>query len=160
RYAMSFVNELAGMGVQNAVLCAGSRSAPLTMSFAALADAHRSGNAETATKPRLWTSFIDERSAGFFALGMAKLLRQPVALVCTSGTAAANFYPAIVEAYNARVPLIVLTADLPHDFRAVGANQTIDQMNMYGSHVKQFIEVAPPGDAPHQLSYARTLARR
>ena len=90
---------------------------------------------------------IDERSAGFVALGMAKASGRPVAVTCTSGTAAANLHPAVVEAWEARVPLIVLTADRPPELREVGAGQAIDQIKLYGSSVKWFVEVGthPPG---------------
>jgi 2-succinyl-5-enolpyruvyl-6-hydroxy-3-cyclohexene-1-carboxylate synthase len=86
-------------------------------------------------------SVIDERSAGFVALGMAKASERPVAVTCTSGTAAANLHPAVVEAWEARVPLIVLTADRPPELRDVGAGQAIDQIGLYGSSVKWFVEV-------------------
>src|SRR5690606_8372975 len=87
---------------------------------------------------------LDERSASFFALGLAKARREPVALVCTSGTAAANFLPAVIEARYGRVPLLVLTADRPPELRDVGAPQAIDQIHLYGQHVKWFVEVAMP----------------
>ena len=83
---------------------------------------------------------VDERSAGFFALGMAKAKQSPVLLLCTSGTAAANYFPAIVEANYARIPLIVLTADRPHELREVGAPQAIDQVQLYGNHVKWSVD--------------------
>ncbi len=81
---------------------------------------------------------VDERSAAFFALGIAKATNRPVAILCTSGTAAANYFPAIVEAMYSRVPLIVLTADRPHELREVGAPQAIDQIHLYGHQVKWF----------------------
>jgi 2-succinyl-5-enolpyruvyl-6-hydroxy-3-cyclohexene-1-carboxylate synthase len=108
---------------------------------------------------RLWMH-LDERSAAFFALGLAKALREPVVLLCTSGTAAANFMPAVVEAYQARVPLIVLTADRPPELRDVGAPQTIDQPHLYGSHVKWFAEIALPEATPEALRYIRAVANR
>lgn len=103
---------------------------------------------------------IDERSAAFFALGMARALDEPVAIVCTSGTAAANFLPAVVEAKSAGVPLLVLTADRPPELRDIGAAQTIDQNRLYGAHAKWFVEVALPEATPSLLRYARTLAAR
>jgi 2-succinyl-5-enolpyruvyl-6-hydroxy-3-cyclohexene-1-carboxylate synthase len=103
---------------------------------------------------------IDERSAAFFALGLSRSLGEPVALLCTSGTAAANFFPAVVEARSAGVPLIVLTADRPPEMRDVGAAQTIDQNRLYGAHAKWFVEVALSDPAPEMLRYARTLAAR
>jgi 2-succinyl-5-enolpyruvyl-6-hydroxy-3-cyclohexene-1-carboxylate synthase len=103
---------------------------------------------------------LDERSAAFFALGMAKARRQPVAVVSTSGTAAVNFAPAVVEAYYARVPLVVLTADRPPELRDVGANQTIDQIRLYGSHVKWSADVPLPEASDEAIRYARVLACR
>ncbi len=103
---------------------------------------------------------VDERCAAFFALGLARGLGEPVALLCTSGTAAANFYPAIIEAKSDSVPLLVLTADRPPELRDVGAAQTIDQNRLYGSYPKWFVEVALPGDSPELIRYARTLAGR
>src|SRR4051812_16251292 len=103
-YINAFVDELVRCGVRNAVVCPGSRSTPLAM---VLADRH---------ELKLWMH-LDERSAAFFALGMAKANREPVILVCTSGTAAANFLPAVVEAYYSRISLIVLTADRPPELR-------------------------------------------
>src|SRR5207253_5591201 len=102
-----------------------SRSTPLAMTFAEN-DAFR-----------LWMH-LDERSCASFALGLAKASQEPVVLVCTSGTAAANFFPAIVEAHQARVPLIVLTADRPPELRDTGAAQTIDQIKLYGDYPKWF----------------------
>src|SRR5205807_7358234 len=114
-------------GLHYAVICPGSRSTPLALTFAASTVIHS------------WIH-VDERSAAFFALGMAKRLNQPVALVCTSGTAAANFLPAIVEAHLTHVPLLILTSDRPHELRDTGAPQAIDQNQLYGSHVKWFVD--------------------
>jgi 2-succinyl-5-enolpyruvyl-6-hydroxy-3-cyclohexene-1-carboxylate synthase len=144
-YVGVFMNELARAGVRHLCLCPGSRSTPIAMCAARERDL------------TVWT-LIDERSAAFFALGMAKELRAPVALLSTSGTAAANFLPAVVEAKYSRVPLVVLTADRPHELRDVGANQTIDQIHLYGTHVKWFVEAAPPEATAGMLRYARTLA--
>ena len=143
----AFVDELARSGVKHVCISPGSRSTPLALMI--------------ADEPRLksWIH-LDERSGAFFALGMARALNEPVALLCTSGTAAANFYPAIVEAKIAAVPLIVLTADRPPELRDVGAGQTIDQNQLYGSHVKWFVEVALPDASPSMLRYSRTLASR
>src|SRR6478735_3238646 len=113
------VETLARLGLRHAVISPGSRSAPLTFAFAR----HR----QISSVP-----VLDERSAGFFALGLAKQQHRPVALVCTSGTAAANFLPAVVEAHEAGVPLLVLTADRPPELRDVGAGQAIDQLKLYG----------------------------
>jgi len=108
---------------------------------------------------RVWT-LIDERSTGFFALGMARALRGPVAALSTSGTAAANFLPAVVEAHYGRVPLVILTADRPREMRDFGASQTIDQVRLYGSHVKWFVDVAPPEATDDMLRYFRMVACR
>jgi 2-succinyl-5-enolpyruvyl-6-hydroxy-3-cyclohexene-1-carboxylate synthase len=151
RYLSAFVDELARSGVDHVCICPGSRSTPLAMIFAELA--------KTSPDFKLWMH-LDERSAAFFALGLARASRQPVALLCTSGTAAANFMPAIVEARYARVPLIVLTADRPAELRDVGAPQTIDQLRLYGPYAKWFVEVALPESSPEMLRYVRTLANR
>jgi len=143
----AFVDELVRGGVRHFCVCPGSRSTPLALVIARRTDA------------KLWMH-LDERSAGFFGLGLAKASREPVALVCTSGTAAANFLPAVIEAFYARVPLIVLTADRPHELRGVGAPQTIDQVNLFGSHVKWFVDLAEPNAAPEMLRYVRSVAGR
>src|SRR5216684_3524158 len=146
-YVGAFVDELQRAGVRNVVICPGSRSTPLAMAFAAQAGI------------RIWMH-VDERSAAYFGLGMAKQLRQPVALLCTSGTAAANFMPAIVEAKLTHVPLLVLTADRPHELRDNGAPQSIDQNRLYGTYVKWFVEVALPEATNTALRYIRTIAVR
>jgi len=146
-YIGAFVDELARAGVQNVCIAPGSRSTPLALTFA------------EQKNIRLWMHY-DERSAAFFALGLAKATRQPVALMCTSGTAAANFFPAIIEAHYARVPLIVLTADRPPELRDAGAPQTIDQIKIYGSYAKWFVEMSLPEGTPEALRYARTVAGR
>ncbi|TMD53178.1 MAG: 2-succinyl-5-enolpyruvyl-6-hydroxy-3-cyclohexene-1-carboxylic-acid synthase, partial [Chloroflexi bacterium] len=146
-YVCAFVDELQRAGVQNVVICPGSRSTPLAMAFAAQPGI------------RTWMH-VDERSAAYFGLGMARQLRQPVALLCTSGTAAANFLPAVVEAKLAHVPLLVLTADRPHELRDNGAPQSIDQNRLYGMYVKWFVEVALPEATNAALRYIRTIAVR
>jgi 2-succinyl-5-enolpyruvyl-6-hydroxy-3-cyclohexene-1-carboxylate synthase len=146
-YIGAFVDELQRAGVQNVVICPGSRSTPLALAFA------------TQAGMRIWMQ-VDERSAAYFGLGMAKQLRQPVALLCTSGTAAANFMPAIVEAKLAHVPLLVLTADRPHELRDNGASQSIDQNRLYGTYAKWFVEVALPEATNAALRYIRTIAVR
>ncbi len=147
RWSAAFVDELVRAGVCDACVCPGSRSTPL-----ALALAQHPGI-------KLWMH-LDERSASFFALGMAKYQRRAVALLCTSGSAAANFMPAVVEARYARVPLLVLTADRPHELRDTGAPQTIDQLRLYGAHAKWFVEMALPEATPQALRYARTISCR
>ena len=146
-YVKAFVEELAASGLRHVCIAPGSRSAPLAMMLA-----RQEGI-------RVWTH-VDERSAAFFAMGMARALREPVAVLCTSGTAAANFYPAVIEARYGRVPLVVLTADRPHELRDVGAPQAIDQLHLYGCHVKWFVEMAPPDASPEVLAYVRAAARR
>ncbi|MBA2678908.1 MAG: 2-succinyl-5-enolpyruvyl-6-hydroxy-3-cyclohexene-1-carboxylic-acid synthase [Ktedonobacteraceae bacterium] len=146
-YVNAFVDEVQRAGLHNVVICPGSRSTPLAIAFAS----------HPALK--VWMH-IDERSAAFFALGMAKRLAQPVALLCTSGTAAANFFPAIVEARLTHVPLLILTADRPPELRENGAPQAIDQNRLYGVHVKWFMELALPEATNASLRYIRTLADR
>jgi 2-succinyl-5-enolpyruvyl-6-hydroxy-3-cyclohexene-1-carboxylate synthase len=144
-----FVEELARCGLRAVCIAPGSRSTPLTMAFAAHPDI-------------TVYSHIDERSAAFFALGLALSSDQPVALVCSSGTATANFFPAIIEAHESGVPLLVLTADRPHELRGSGANQTIDQVKLYGDYALWSVDVAPPQaePAPVTLRSLRTLACR
>jgi 2-succinyl-5-enolpyruvyl-6-hydroxy-3-cyclohexene-1-carboxylate synthase len=146
-YIAAFVAELVHSGITDVVVSPGSRSTPMAMVL--------------AEHPQLNLHIhIDERSAAFFALGIAKASNRPVAILCTSGTAAANYYPAIVEARYARVPLIVLTADRPHELREVGAPQAIDQIHLYGKHVKWFSEMALPEKSDEIIRYARTVCAR
>lgn len=146
-YIGAFVEELHRGGIQHVVVCPGSRSTPLAIAFAAQPDIH------------LWRH-IDERSAAFFALGIAKRTCTPVALVCTSGTAAGNFLPALIEARLSRIPLLVLTADRPHELRNCGAPQSIDQIHLFGTHVKWFVDLALPEATNALLRYIRTMAGR
>jgi 2-succinyl-5-enolpyruvyl-6-hydroxy-3-cyclohexene-1-carboxylate synthase len=143
----AFVDELARSGVAHVCICPGSRSTPLAIVFA------------RQPRIRVWMH-LDERSAAFFALGLAKSSGMPVAVVCTSGTAAANFMPAVVEAKQARVPLIALTADRPHELRECGAAQTIDQIRIYGSQVKWSLEMPLPEASDTLLRFARVSAAR
>ncbi len=114
-----------------------------------------------AREPRIRsTSHVDERSGAFFALGLAKATGVPAALACTSGTAAANYAPAVIEAHEARVPLLVLTADRPPELRDLGAGQTIDQVKLYGSAAKWFLEVDAQPATPERLRWLRQLACR
>lgn len=147
RYVGNFVDELFRSGLTHAVISPGSRSTPLAMMLCE----HKKIKEYVV---------IDERSAAFFALGIAKKTKKPVAIVCTSGTAAANYMPAIVEARYARVPLIVLTADRPHELRHIGASQTINQVGMYGDFVKIFEEMALPEGSDMMLDYVRQRAGR
>jgi 2-succinyl-5-enolpyruvyl-6-hydroxy-3-cyclohexene-1-carboxylate synthase len=148
--ARVLVDELWRSGVREAVLAPGSRNAPLAFAFHA---------SDTADRIRLHVR-IDERSAGYLALGLAKVSRRPVPVVCTSGTAAANLHPAVLEAHHSGVPLIVLTADRPVELRGVGANQTTDQVKLYGSAVRMFHEVGAPERRPGQNAYWRGLVAR
>lgn len=134
--AETFVAALAAAGLRAVCIGPGSRSTPLTLAC------HRHPDVRTYLH-------VDERSAGFFALGMAMATARPVALLCTSGTAAAEFFPAIVEANLSQVPLLVLTADRPHELRHSGANQTVDQVKLYGDHVRWAVDMAlPSADEP------------
>ncbi|AXI09834.1 2-succinyl-5-enolpyruvyl-6-hydroxy-3-cyclohexene-1-carboxylic-acid synthase [Oceanobacillus zhaokaii] len=145
RYTANFVDELVKSGITDVVISPGSRSTPLALTF--------------TEHPSIkeWV-IIDERSAAFFALGIAKQTKQAVALICTSGTAAANYFPAIVESHYSRVPLIVITADRPHELRGVGAPQAIEQVKLYGDYVKEFHEMALPEGTPEMLNYVRNKA--
>jgi len=154
-FASVLVDELARCGLREAVLAPGSRSAPLAM---ALWERSRRAPAD-AGGIRLHVR-IDERSAAFLALGLAKASRRPVAVLCTSGTAAAHFHAAVIEADESGVPLIVLTADRPPELRGTGANQTIDQLKLYGSAVRWFCEAGVPEARPGQVAYWRSLACR
>ncbi len=146
-FAEALVEGLVGGGVSDLCLCPGSRSTPVVAA------------AVSAAGLRLW-SHLDERAAAYFALGLAKARRAPVALLCTSGTAAANFLPAVAEAWHARVPLVVLTADRPPELRGWGAGQTLDQLKLFGSHVRWFAEAPPPEGATPGARYARALSSR
>ena len=126
-----FVKQLSSAGVKYACISPGSRSTPLTFSFA------------KNKKIKCFVN-IDERSSAFFALGLAKASKTPVAVVTTSGTAAAELYPAIIEAYQQRVPLIICTADRPPELLNTGANQTINQQNLYKNHIRWFRNVGLP----------------
>jgi 2-succinyl-5-enolpyruvyl-6-hydroxy-3-cyclohexene-1-carboxylate synthase len=153
-FATAVVDELIRCGLREAVIAPGSRSAPLAIALHAASAAGRPGS-----RLRLHVR-IDERSASFLALGLAKASGRPVAVVCTSGTAAANFHAAVIEADEAGVPLLLLTADRPPELRGTGANQTIDQVKLYGDAVRWFCEVGVPEDRPGQVGYWRSLACR
>ncbi|MDX6639566.1 MAG: 2-succinyl-5-enolpyruvyl-6-hydroxy-3-cyclohexene-carboxylate synthase, partial [Solirubrobacteraceae bacterium] len=143
----AFVDELARCGMRAACTSPGSRSTPLVLAL--------------AREERLEAfSHVDERSAAFFAVGHAKATGRPVALACTSGTAVAHYAPAVIEAHEARVPLLVLTADRPPELRETGAGQTIDQIKIFGTAVKWFFEVGDHEATPERLRWMRTLACR
>ena len=145
--AVTLMDEFVRNGVTHAVLAPGSRSAPLALAL--------------AEEQRLHLHVaIDERSASFLALGFARATGRPALLACTSGTAAANLLPAIVEASNDGVPLVVITADRPPELRGTGANQTIDQVKLYGDSVRWFSEVGTPEMRPAQPPYWRSTACR
>jgi 2-succinyl-5-enolpyruvyl-6-hydroxy-3-cyclohexene-1-carboxylate synthase len=146
-WAWALVDELARAGVRYACISPGSRSAPLAVAFAS----------HPGVEDR---SHLDERSAAFFALGLARATRTPVAVVCTSGTAAANYLPAVMEADQSRVPLVLLTADRPPEHRDCGAGQTVDQIKLYGSFVRFFAEVTPPTLEAASMRHLRALACR
>ena len=147
-FGVTFTDELIRCGLREVVLAPGSRSTPLAMAFF---------EAGQQRRVRLHVR-IDERSASFTALGLAKASRRPVAVLCTSGTAAANFHPAVIEADESGVPLLVLTADRPPELRGIGANQAIDQIKLYGGAVRWFCEAGLPEARPGMVGYWRSLA--
>ncbi len=148
-FATLFVDELTRLPLSGVVLCPGSRSTPLAVAF--------------SRQERLPVYVhLDERSAAFFALGLALESGRPAAVLTTSGTATANLHPAVLEADRAGVPLLLLTADRPHELRDSGANQTADQVKLYGSAVRWFVDLPLPEDAPapRTLRYLRAVADR
>ncbi|MFD3687806.1 2-succinyl-5-enolpyruvyl-6-hydroxy-3-cyclohexene-1-carboxylic-acid synthase [Nocardiopsis sp. NPDC058631] len=145
--ARVLVDELARGGLVEAVVAPGSRSTPLALAL--------------VSHPGIRVHVrVDERSASFLALGLARASRRPVAVVCTSGTAAANLHPAVMEADESAVPLLVMTADRPPELRGTGANQTVDQIGLYGGAVRMFAEVGTPDPVPGMVAYWRSLACR
>src|SRR4051794_12312131 len=145
--ASAFVEELARSGLRLAVISPGSRSTPLAVAL--------------WRQPEIGVSVIvDERSAGFFALGAAQASATPVAVLCTSGTAAANLHPAVAEADESGIPMIVLTADRPPELRGIGAGQTIDQLKLYGASVRWFCEVGTHDADDDGLLHYRSVACR
>ena len=141
------VEELVRAGVTDVVACPGSRSTPLALAT----------RAHPALRVRV---LLDERSAGFFALGLARAFRRPVAVIVTSGTAAANLLPAVVEASHARVPLLLITADRPPELRDRGAPQTIDQVRLFGGAVRWFAELPLLDGAPETTRHVRSVIGR
>ena len=146
-WARALVDELAAAGVDTVCVSPGSRSTPLTVAF------HRNEDIQVL-------SHLDERSSAYFALGRARRTGEVTPLVCTSGTAAANYHPAVIEASQSRVPLLVLTADRPPELRDSGANQTIAQEKLYGDAVRWYRDVAEPEATPRKLRSLRTTAAR
>jgi 2-succinyl-5-enolpyruvyl-6-hydroxy-3-cyclohexene-1-carboxylate synthase len=145
--ASAFAEELARGGLRHAVVSPGSRSTPLALAL------WRAPEIEV-------TVIVDERSAGFFAVGAAQASGEPVALLCTSGTAAANYHPAVCEADESALPLLVLTADRPPELRGIGAGQTIDQVKLFGSAVRWFCEVGTHAADDDGLLHYRSVACR
>src|SRR3954463_7221411 len=143
----AFVDELVRCRIAGACTSPGSRSPPLVLSLV------RDG-------PLPCWSHVDERVAGFFALGAAKATGRPVAVTCTSGTASAHYLPAVVDASEARVPLTVLPAGRPPELREVGAGQAIDQLKLYGDHVRWFFDVGTHDATPERVRWMRALACR
>ncbi len=143
-WAELLLASLADAGVADVVVSPGSRSTPLVAALAreALLRAH---------------PVIDERAAGFFALGLARAAATPVALICTSGTAAAHYLPAVIEAALAGIPLVIVSADRPPELHGAGASQTIDQLRLFGGFVRRFDDLGPPEGSPLAL---RALRRK
>jgi len=145
--ARAFVDGLAAAGVRHACITPGSRSTPLTLALARQAQI------------RPWVH-LDERSSAFFALGLARATGQPVAVVCTSGTAAANFHPAVVEADLSRIPLLLCTADRPPRLRGVGADQTMAQAGMFGASVRWAYDTRVPCGQPDEERQFHAMGMR
>jgi 2-succinyl-5-enolpyruvyl-6-hydroxy-3-cyclohexene-1-carboxylate synthase len=146
-FAHCLADEWSRGGLTDVVLSPGSRSTPLAVAF--------------ADHPGIRVHVhLDERSAGFFGLGLGKASGRPAVVMCTSGTAAANFHPAVLEAFHARVPMIVCTADRPPELREVGAGQSVDQGRLYGTAVRWFFEPDAPSDYLQMLSTWRWVAAR
>lgn len=145
-YIASVVDELYELGVREVVISPGSRSTPLSMLFCEY------------KKYKVYLN-IDERSSAFFALGIAKEQYRPVALVCTSGSAVAHYFPAITEARHSRIPLIILTADRPPELQNVGAPQTINQNNIFGGFANYYEELAIPNES-NFYTYPRIVMRK
>lgn len=148
--ARVLLDELVRLGVREIVLSPGSRSAPL---------AYAAHDLEAARRVRLHVR-VDERSAAYLALGLAKTSRRPAVVITTSGTAVANLHPAVLEAHHGAVPLVLLTADRPPELRGVGANQATDQVGAYGEHVRLALELETPSDPERQAPAWRTAAAR
>lgn len=142
----AFADALRGAGVTDACISPGSRSTAAALALV-----------QAGLRPWVIT---DERAAGFFALGLARAARRPVVLLCTSGTAAANYLPAVVEASLSQVPLVVLTADRPPELRDCAAAQTIDQVRLFGSHVRWSVDAPAPGAGVDLDGWFRTVAAR
>lgn len=151
RFLTAFIDELVRWGIRDVVISPGSRSTPLAVTAYEWSIRHPEALSVHVD--------VDERSAGFMALGMAKASGRPTVLVCTSGTAVANYYPAVMEANVSRVPLIVLTGDRPGRLQNLGAPQTCDQLGVFGSHVATFRQMPLPADDADTLLFAAQAAR-
>jgi 2-succinyl-5-enolpyruvyl-6-hydroxy-3-cyclohexene-1-carboxylate synthase len=147
RWADALLEGLLGSGVEHAVLSPGSRSTPLALACSRRAEL------------RSWV-LSDERSAAFFALGLSKIGARPTAVLATSGSAPANWMPAVIEASLGQQPLILISADRPVELQGCGANQTIDQIRLFGQHVRAFFQVPTPEASPGARSYLQRLAQR
>ena len=147
--AVSAIDRLLAAGVRTFCVCPGGRNAPLVEALEAML----AGTAEVL-------SFFDERSAGFFALGRARRDRSPVAVVTTSGTAAAELLPAMVEAYYSTVAVVAVTADRPRAFRGSGAPQAIDQVNLFGPYAESTIDAAHPDELRPRPAFGTPAASR
>lgn len=150
-YVGAFFDELMRAGVRDVVVSPGSRSTPLSMV------AHEA-HARFGSAFNLYLD-IDERGAAFFALGIAKATGRAVCVICTSGTALANYYPAVMEAEISRVPLIVLSGDRPARLQGLGAPQTCDQNKAFSDHVRRFFAMPEPSDSPKYVAHVRQVAR-
>ena len=146
-FALVLTDELVRHGVREAVLAPGSRSTPVALAL------------EGDRRIRLHVR-VDERSASYAAVGLARATGRPVPVLCTSGTATAHFHGAVLEADLARVPLLVLTADRPPELRGVGANQTVDQVGLYGNAVRWACDIGVPEARADSVRYWRSLVSR
>lgn len=149
-WCAAFFDELVRCGVRQVVVSPGSRSTPLAMAAYEL----------SCRRPDVLELYvdIDERGAAFLGLGMAKVQGRPVACICTSGTAAANYYPAVIEAETSRVPLVLLTGDRPERLQGLGAPQTTDQLKLFGNHVRAFRAMPLPSTDGQALAFVRQAA--
>ncbi len=147
RWSQALIDGLVSRGLGRVVISPGSRSTPLALAC------------ERHPLIQTWIQ-VDERSAAFFALGLAKADRQPVALIATSGSAPAHWYPAVIEASKSAIPLLLLSADRPPELQDCGANQTIDQINLFGSHVRSFHQLPLPSSTSEQLDAIQQLGQQ
>jgi len=146
-WADIFVKSLIKLGVENVCISPGSRSTPLTLAF-------------SASKKIKKYVIVDERSSGFFALGLARASGKPVAVITSSGTAVSELYPAIIEAYKDRIPLLILTADRPPELLESGANQTINQIDIYSNHIRKSFNAGVPELIPDRVKHIISIAFR